>query len=345
MSRLAVIGLIFCLLGGAPGKPLFAADQGTDAFKYVFKSQASGHDAANAYLLMLGSYYCYENAWSTKGFEAFKENFQQAFTRWGMTKFDFINLRKHTGDTQAVVMSNDHAIIVVFRGSEGSVNFVKGFYDWVLTDFNFFKKKVKDWGPNIKVHRGFYNAVDIVYSQLKTLINQHMGSSDKKVWVTGHSLGAGLAPLAALRLSFDRIPIQGVVFYGGPRVGNKAFVEAYQDRIKNTQRWVDDHDLVTMVPFTWMNFQHLVQPHNLYGDGKVVLLDREFSALKGKAAAHYPGLYLQRLYSALPGNLQMQVPPPPAFRLFVGPEDRELDEKYRHNETNPLRRLFSGESD
>ena len=63
----------------------------------------------------------------------------------------------------------------------------------------------------------------------------------RKIWMTGHSLGAALATLAADRYG----NVQGVYTFGSPRVGDGAFkknfeVEAY--------RIVNNKDIVTRVP-------------------------------------------------------------------------------------------------
>lgn len=316
----------------------FAAP-GDGCFKTAFNADAEGHDPANAYLLMLASYNAYENRINANGFEEFKTKFQDKFTAFGMDSFDFLNVRKKTGDTQVMIMSNQKAVIVVFRGSEAaSGGLAKTVYDWVLTDFNFLKKSVSAWGKDVRVHRGFYNALDIVYPQLKDLVQKHLGAGQagtlgsatpvlaKRLWITGHSLGAGIAPLAAFRLSQDGIAVQGIYTYGEPRVGNKQFAEVYRTQLPLHQRWVDDKDIVTMLPYPWMKFQHLAKPNNIYPDGTTQLQDQPFTGM-GKASAHQPGLYLQRLYNVLPLSLKDTLPAPPAFNVEAPSPDPDLEIK------------------
>lgn len=312
---------------------------GDGCFKTVFNADADGHDPANAYLLMLASYNAYENRINANGFDDFAAKFREKFTAWGMDEFDFLNIRKKTGDTQVMIMSNQKTVVVVFRGSEAaSGSLAKTVYDWVLTDFNFLKKSVSSWGKDVRVHRGFYNALDIVYPQLKSLVQKHLGAGQagtlgsatpvlsKRLWVTGHSLGAGITPLAAFRLAQDGIPVQGVVTYGEPRVGNKQFAEIYRTQFPRHQRWVDDKDIVTMVPFTWMKFNHLAKPNNLYADGSAQVQDQPFTGM-GKASSHQPGMYLQRLYNLLSISLKDALPAPPAFNVEAPSPDPELEAK------------------
>jgi len=323
-SSLCAIALVVLL-----ASPSIAAP-GENCFATVFQPAAEGHNPVNAYLMMLACYYNYENRINTADFEEFKKKYVELFTPWGMTDFDFLNVRRRSADTQVVVMSNKTLVLVVFRGSESSsgssLKPVKFIYDWLLTDFNFFKHKVPEWGSGVKLHRGFYNAVDVVYPELKKLCEKHLAGGNRQLWITGHSLGAGLAPIAAMRLSLDGIPVHGVTSYAGPRVGNDAFASAYAARFPLHQRWVNDNDIVTMVPFAWMKFRHVSKPNNLYADGTAIINDKPFKGL-GKVSAHQPGTYLYRLYAQVPVDIRDAVPPPPAFESGKGSEEPELEKE------------------
>ncbi len=290
---------------------------GANCYQTRFQPGAGTGDLTNAYLLMYANFFCYGDRLNAANFDQFQVKYREKFLPLGMTEFDFINLRRKTGDTQVVVMSNSRLAIVAFRGSEATsgntYSLSKIAYDWVLTDFNFFKKSVPEWGKGVKVHRGFFIAQDIVYSQLKGLVQKHLAGGDRKLWVTGHSLGAGLAPMVALRLAQDGIPVQGLSVFAGPRLGNQAFVDALVSRVPCHERWVDDHDLVTMLPFPWLNFRHFCKPNNLYSDGHFVIADKAFSGM-GKVSTHSPGMYLQRLYDVIPQEAKDAVPAPPAFQ-------------------------------
>ena len=320
-----VIALLVTL--ASPG---FAAP-GDNAFSTAFQPAAEGHNPVNAYLLMLACYYNYENRINTANFEEFKKKYTELFKAWGMTEFDYLNVRRRSADTQVVVMSNASVAIVVFRGSEASsgASFkpVKFIYDWLLTDFNFFKHRVREWGGDVKVHRGFFNAVDVVYPELKKLCEKHIAGGAKRLWITGHSLGAGLVPIAAFRLMKDGVPVHGVTSFAGPRVGNEAFAEAFAAAFPKFQRWVNDSDIVTMVPFAWMKYRHVSKPNNLYADGTAVVGDKPFKG-RAKVSAHTPGVYLQRLYGQVPPELRETVPAPPAFESGKGPEDPELEREF-----------------
>lgn len=311
------IGILFiCVLLSIPAS-LQAQIQGKDCFNRAFKAEVVGHDLANAYLLMYTSLYTYENQLNASDFVDYKKKFQNHFAPLGIYRFDFVNVRKKTADTQAVVMSNDKAVIVAFRGSEASSNGkfspVKMTYDWLLTDFNFFKKRVIWWGFGVKVHRGFYTAMEVVYDDVKSLIESHLRGTPKKLWITGHSLGAGVAPLFAYRLAEDGYDIQGIYTYAGPRIGNSKFCELYRKKFPDHQRWVNNNDLVTKLPLKVMKYQHFTRPNNIYDDGKLVLKDYEMKG-PGKASTHLPVKYLHAIYQLLPLEMRDKMPLPPSLR-------------------------------
>lgn len=305
--------------------------QGEKCFNNVFEAKAVGHSLANAYLLMYVANNTYENRLNVANFDAFQKKIKEIFTPLGISRFDFINHKEKTADTQAIVMSNDKLVIVAFRGSEASQNNkvspVKIVYDWLLTDLNFFKKRVLWWGWGVKVHTGFYTALDIVYDDLKRLVDSHMAGPGKRLWVTGHSLGAGIAPLAAYRLAGDGVSVQGIYTYAGPRIGNEIFAKAFKKRFPDMQRWVLDNDIVSKIPFKVMKFKHLVPPNNIYSDGRMLLADGEMKG-PGKVRNHMPGMYLQKIYDLLPLELKDKVPPPPAFGNEAAFEDSTLEREF-----------------
>lgn len=329
LFRIAFVALAIFIASVLPvsAQPI----QGEKCFNDVFEAKAVGHNLINAYLLMYVANNTYENRLAVANFSEFKKKFQDLFRPLGMRKFDFINVKEKTADTQAVVMSNDKIVIVTFRGSESSQNKkfspVKLVYDWLLTDFNFFKKRVLWWGWNVKVHRGFYNAIDVVYDDLKRLVDHHMSGTPKTLWITGHSLGAGIAPLAGFRLAKDGVSVQGIYTYAGPRIGNVTFVREFKKLFPDLQRWVFDNDIITKLPFKAMKFQHCSAANNIYTDGKLVVADGEMQG-PGKVRSHAPGMYLQKIYDLLPLTIKDRVPPPPAFGTDAGLADAELEREF-----------------
>ena len=99
-------------------------------------------------------------------------------------------------------------------------------------------------GENVPtVHHGFYNALDKEFFNLpreefggltvsEKLVAELKDSSNKKLYLTGHSLGGAVATLAAASLSESGIPAEQleVISFGAPAVGDAAFAETYKDK-------------------------------------------------------------------------------------------------------------------
>ena len=65
------------------------------------------------------------------------------------------------------------------------------------------------------------------------------------IWFTGHSLGAALATLAAYNCPYPN-NIKGIYTFGTPGVGNKAFVDDFNSRLRNIDiRFQNSNDIVT----------------------------------------------------------------------------------------------------
>jgi triacylglycerol lipase len=103
------------------------------------------------------------------------------------------------------------------------------------------------WQGHGKVHLGFRDALAGIWSQLESWLAR---SASAETWMTGHSLGAALATLAAaLR------PQARLVNFGSPRVGNAAFASQFDGRL--ARRYVNCCDLVTRLPPPLLGYAHI----------------------------------------------------------------------------------------
>ena len=80
-----------------------------------------------------------------------------------------------------------------------------------------------------------------------------------EVFVTGHSLGAAIAMIAAYELEYaEGIPVAGVYTFGQPRVGNAAFQAFCNARApRRTWRLTHWRDPVPHLPLRSMGFAHV----------------------------------------------------------------------------------------
>lgn len=158
---------------------------------------------------------------------------------WGYTFHGFMNVvKKPDIDTQCYVMSDDKNIVVVFRGSES-------LKDWFA---NF--QTVYDPGPmqDTKAHEGFQDSLFPAVIGITNLID-NADVTNKRIWVTGHSLGGALSSLFAGMLIENKYEVYGLYTFASPRPGDGAFEKLLNDSVLGPHyRVVNYGDVVPHVP-------------------------------------------------------------------------------------------------
>jgi len=149
-----------------------------------------------------------------------------------------------------------------------------------------------------RVHRGFARGLDVVWPTIAPAI-----PAGARVLVTGHSLGAALATLAALRVSGSRL-----ITFGSPRVGDTTFAKR-PDQAPH-ERWVDCADLVTRVPPEALGYAHTGERHYLdrAGRHRPDIDDAAIEADQRQAELEYLMTYTFRLGTAAVRDLADHAP-------------------------------------
>ncbi|GKY96780.1 hypothetical protein MPSEU_000637200 [Mayamaea pseudoterrestris] len=203
----------------------------------------------------------------------------------------------HFLDTQGYIAHNDKTIVLSYRCTTSV-------YDW-LTNFSttttvwevdedyeqgfsgycdcfdcFCGNKVTP-----RVHTGFYNNFLASLSLIKKHIEPLLGLDQppRTLYVTGHSLGAGVATLATcyflLKYDWESIP-QALcsVTAGSPRTCGRVMRDLMDDRIHQfprskvrLHRVVRGKDVVSVVPPKALGFRHVSQAIVIDRDGKVTM--------------------------------------------------------------------------
>ena len=132
-----------------------------------------------------------------------------------------------------------------------------------------------EWAAGGNVHAGFADALQRVWRDVQQLL----GKTTRPVIVTGHSLGAALATLAA-SLVAPRL----LVTFGSPRVGDAAFCESLS-RTVEAKRYVDCCDIVCQIPPP-LPYQHVGSLHYIDRDGEVQLDPPEWVMAGDQLAGH-----------------------------------------------------------
>ena len=149
-----------------------------------------------------------------------------------------------------VALAADHAVLA-FRGTEvlnpgdAPLKLVDVARDW-LVDARFPRVRETSGG---EVHGGFASAVQALWPMIEPWLDP-----PRRWWITGHSLGGALAALAALRLQQRGQRVEGVVTFGQPRCGDRAY--AQQLTTLPLRRVVNGCDLVPRLPPPALGFKH-----------------------------------------------------------------------------------------
>jgi len=150
------------------------------------------------------------------------------------------------GKAACTIGQNQDGIVLAFRGT---VFF--SIEDWFLN-----LMAITKVGKNLagKVHSGFYDEfysiAEEIYNTLSPLLNPSSGTAPN-FYITGHSKGAGIAPIAAAYLLANyQITATNVFLYAPPNPGDSAFAAAYNTSFPNTECYENFQDIVPVLPPT-----------------------------------------------------------------------------------------------
>lgn len=171
------------------------------------------------------------------------------------------------------IYSNHDYIIIVHRGTQKK-------HDWFISNFPFRRKKLIHFDGSIenkvKVHRGFQSTLDfgdITSNQtsLQAIFKylEKLKIDDRKIVITGHSMGGALATILATKLRYwisiqnqavDKSkhikPIYLVATFGAPAVGGEDFKDFYAELKDCTYRMVNEFDAVPFAP-PFFGYRHV----------------------------------------------------------------------------------------
>mmetsp|Transcript_17538 Transcript_17538/g.51580 ORF Transcript_17538/g.51580 Transcript_17538/m.51580 type:complete len:553 (-) Transcript_17538:93-1751(-) len=160
----------------------------------------------------------------------------------------------------------------VFTGEEGGVNLD----NWLSINLNPGVAKSKDgWLPEltpidgqigeasqlkgVHVHAGFQNAYLAARGPVLKWLNEQREHPDQRLHISccGHSLGAALATLLAFDLGFMGRDSVELVTWASPRVGDKAFCDAFAKHVPDVARFTCGADVVPRMPPEALGFEHV----------------------------------------------------------------------------------------
>ncbi|MBV9387732.1 MAG: hypothetical protein JOZ78_15025 [Chroococcidiopsidaceae cyanobacterium CP_BM_ER_R8_30] len=165
----------------------------------------------------------------------------------GKTVKESLKLKRQIPVYLGFILSSKRNNIIVFRGTQTQT-------EW-LNNFTALQKNYTDpvSGRYLgKVHRGFINNYLEIVKPLPRDIARQLDPS-VPCYITGHSLGAALATLAALDLALNipqLHPQLHLYTYASPRVGDPTFALLHSQTIPNNYRVINLADAITLMPPT-----------------------------------------------------------------------------------------------
>ncbi|KAL4429227.1 hypothetical protein ABPG74_022107 [Tetrahymena malaccensis] len=133
----------------------------------------------------------------------------------------------------------------------------RGTVPWSITNWKTDIKTEKVDYPKCsgcQVHKGFYQALQIILQQLKSdFLKLKQKYPNSKIFVTGQSLGGALATLIVPEIyEFNgKKPLDAFYTYGSPRVGNSQFSQWYSQNnyfSRTSARVTNNKDIVVQIP-------------------------------------------------------------------------------------------------
>eukprot|EP00516_Mucochytrium_quahogii_P006998 CAMPEP_0203748546 /NCGR_PEP_ID=MMETSP0098-20131031/3402_1 /ASSEMBLY_ACC=CAM_ASM_000208 /TAXON_ID=96639 /ORGANISM=" , Strain NY0313808BC1" /LENGTH=1186 /DNA_ID=CAMNT_0050637321 /DNA_START=910 /DNA_END=4470 /DNA_ORIENTATION=+ len=204
-------------------------------------------------------------------------------------------------DTHAIVCVSEDRVVISFRGTASSSNVKTDLdYNWSVFDeaqsveplpsTNPMEQKALQKQP--QVHTGFLAAYRAVQQKIRDIASPYIfkrrkdlsvKSQKRAVFVTGHSLGGGLAVLCAFDLGcyinafVDERAAICCTTYGSPRIGNYSFVQRYKRIVPTTKRFVMASDIIPKTPPRLLRGPY----HGYHHVGLELMLDLDGNLLIG----------------------------------------------------------------
>ncbi len=191
---------------------------------------------------------------------AFEQRFRHFFDEKTQVEFQFIRasfvgrakgLLKAGFDPELMLISTPKAIFIIFRGTDSVGD--KKLAEWTGTDFKVALTKGDGPLEGIKLHQGFWGSFALVKDELMMALDQ-MNAKQKKIWISGHSLGGAMSILSGAYLAGENYPIQNIYTFASPRaIGGKKFKEKVEEllpeKIQRFEFFLDPIPLLWVPPY------------------------------------------------------------------------------------------------
>jgi triacylglycerol lipase len=182
---------------------------------------------------------------------------------------------------------DDNNIWIVIRGSLDKIDITQ---DFIYKQTNL----VVPFSNNSKImcHQGFINVYNTFQKQIIDSVNKY---NPNKIIITGHSLGAGIATVAAYHLGLMNKNVY-VYTFASPRVGNIEFANYINKITKCFYRIVNLSDLIPTLPISVMpNMINVKNPFIYMHSGKMIVFDQNWKSIENNHMIYNYRYYIDSL--------------------------------------------------
>ncbi|XP_022759446.1 phospholipase A(1) DAD1, chloroplastic-like [Durio zibethinus] len=178
---------------------------------------------------------------------------------WLSTQSSWIGYVAVCQDKEEIARLGRRDVVIAFRGTATCLEWLENLRA-TLTSLPDDEDNVVHKGSGAMVGSGFmslYTSGTTTCPSLQNMVREEIGrileiygDEPLSLTITGHSLGAALATLAAqdINSNFNNAPMVTVISFGGPRVGNQNFRHQLEKSGTKILRIVNSDDLITKVP-------------------------------------------------------------------------------------------------
>ena len=210
--------------------------------KIPFEADSKDHSAINAWWMADCAMLVYDKK------EVVENTLQnvKTFTKEGELDLQWLD----NGSTQGFILEADAFILLTVRGTEfysfseiikDPMKKMLGVGKDLLADAQFTLESLRGTeGAGFRAAKGFIKE----FNNIRPEVDKFIDSTDKPVWLTGHSLGAAIVTLAAFYYGVEKKV--RLYTYGSPCVGDQSFADEFNRRgLKESSfRYVNGDDLV-----------------------------------------------------------------------------------------------------
>lgn len=177
-------------------------------------------------------------------------------TKYKLAGTEYVLVERDNTHCSMFLVSHD-TMVLAFAGTDDKKD-IRDFFD-IETE--------RDEICGGRIHGGFREAIDDIWLKILDELFSTKFSGVEHIIITGHSLGASLALIAAGRIK-KMLPFKIRVYtFGCPRTGDRDFVKSLEGVEIN--RYVNNNDIVTDLPPSLDHYKHAGQLHYITAFGNI----------------------------------------------------------------------------